>query len=398
MKIAYISQVFPPTGFAAAINTYRIVKGLVERGHELSVFCPKSVPKYVAQLELQNENEPYLFDVYYSFPTPIPLSVTLPHLFNALRVLRHQFDLLITQFHLFHLASFTGLPLKTLKGIPWVVKIHDMIPDPALHHNVSRIGFVNRFYGMSLTMCYGIFLKNIGKKAEKLFVLTTELRNLLLANGYFADRVAVIPNGVDTKIFSPSISKGDSINKKTILYIGSMMPEDGLDCLVKAFSLLNPKKELHLTMIGDGSQRLQLVELVKKLNLERKVTFHRYVPHKLLPGFIRAAYVGIGPLRLSPANYYTIPTKIVEYSACGKPVISSPVSKDVLRDESTGFVVKEVSPKNVAEKLSILLENERLTRDMGKNARQLVIERFEQQRIIDEIEREIQSLESHRLN
>lgn len=397
MKIAYISQVFPPTGFAAAINTYRLVKGLVERGHELSVFCPKSVPKHVAQLDFQNENKSYPFDVYYSFPTPIPLSVTLPHLFNALRVLRHKFDLLITQFHLFHLASFTGLPLKVIKGIPWVVKVHDMIPDPALPHEVSGIDLVNRLYGVSLTMCYGIFLRNIGKKADKLLVLTTELRNLLLENGYLSDKVAVVPNGVDTRIFSPLVSKEDSISKKMVLYIGSMELEDGLDCLVRAFSLLNPKKELHLTLIGDGSQRSQLIELVKKLNLERRVTLYRYIPHKSIPDFIRAAYMGVGPLRLSPANYYTIPTKIIEYFACGRPVVSSPVSKDVLKDGSTGLVVREVSPKNMAEKLSILLENERLTRDMGKNARQLVMERFEREKIIDQTEREIQSLELHRL-
>jgi len=240
-----------------------------------------------------------------------------------------------------------------------------------------------------------MFLKNVGKKADKLFVLTTELRNLLIENGYFPDKVAVIPNGIDTKIFSPLISKGKSIDKKTILYIGSMTHEDGLDRLVKAFALLEPKKELHLTLIGDGSERLKLVELVKRLNLERKVTFYGYVSHRLIPDFIRAAYIAVGPLRLSPANYYTIPTKILEYFACGKPVVSSPVSKDVLKNEFTGFVVKEVSPKNVAEKLSILLESEKMTRDMGKNARQLVIERFEKEKIIDQIEREIQTLEPH---
>ncbi len=397
MKMAYIAHAFPPTGFAAAINTYRIVKGLVERGHELSVFCSQSVPKYAAQLEIQDKNKPYPFDVYYSLRTPIPLSITLPHLFNALRVLKYQFDLLITQFHLFHLASFTGSPLKTLKGKPWVVKVHDMIPDPDLPHAVSRIGFVNRCYGMFLTMCYGMFLK-LGKKADKVLVLTTELQDLLLENGYLPDKIAVIPNGVDTKIFSPSISKGNSINKKTILYVGGLTPGDGVDSLVKAFSLLNQEKEAHLTLIGDGSERLQLIELVKKLNLEQKVTFYRYVPHELIPGFIKRAYIAVGPLYMSSVNRYTIPTKILEYFACGKPILSAPVSKDVLTDGFTGFVVKEVTPKNISEKFSVLMEDERLATKMGKNARQLVVERFDWERIIDQIEREMQALEPHRLS
>jgi glycosyltransferase involved in cell wall biosynthesis len=126
------------------------------------------------------------------------------------------------------------------------------------------------------------------------------------------------------------------------------------------------------------------------------VLFHTYVPHKLIPEFIRESYIGIGPLRLSPVNYYTIPTKILEYFACGKPVVSSPLSRDILTDESTGFVVKDVSPRNIAEKLSILIEDEKLTYHMGKNARQLAVERFDWKRIIDQIEKEIRTFESHR--
>ncbi len=175
------------------------------------------------------------------------------------------------------------------------------------------------------------------------------------------------------------------------------MPEDGLSCLVKAFSLLEDQKELNLTLIGDGPERVKLIELVKKLNLEQKVIFYRHVPYQSIPQFVRESYLGVGPLRLSSINYYTIPTKILEYFACGKPVVSSPVSRDILADESTGFVVKEVSPRNIAEKLSIMIEDEKLTHSMGKKARDLVVERFDWEKIIDQIDKEIRTLGPHRL-
>lgn len=398
MKIVYMAHSFPPTGYAAAVNTLRIVKGLVDKGHKLIVFCSRIASKHAAGLELQNENRPYPFDVYYSLPTPLPLSVVIPHLFNALKTLGRPYDLLITQFHLWHLTSFTGPPLKYIKGKPWVVKVHDMIPDPSLSTLVSEKGFVNSFHGLFIKTVYGSFIKNIGKKADKVFVLTSELQSLLLERGYSQDKVAVIPNGVDTEIFSPSVSKGNAVDKKTILYIGGMMPEDGLTSLVKAFALLNQERESHLTLIGDGPERLRLVELVKKLNLEKEVTFYRYIPHRLISEFIKRAYIGVGPLTLSPINYYTIPTKILEYFACGIPVVSAQVSKDILMDGFTGFVVKEVSAKNIAEKFSILMEDEKLTAEMGKKARQLVVERFEWERVIDQIEKEIQDLEPHRFS
>lgn len=397
MKIVYIAHSFPPTGFAAAINTYRIVKALAERGHELHVFCSKNVSRYGAQLELLNENTHYSFNVYYSLPTPLPLSITVPHLFNMLKVLKHQYDLLITQSHLWHLATFIGFPLKIIKEKPWLIKVHDMIPDLNLPTPVSGNAFVNSGYGVLLNASYGVFLKKIGKKADKVLVLTSELQSLLLENGYLPNKVAVVPNGVDTKMFSPSNSKSNSI-KKTILYVGSMMPEDGLSSLVKAFALLNQKKDLNLTLIGDGPERFQLIELVKKLDLKQHVTFYRYVPHMLIPKFIKDAYITVGPLCISKINYFTIATKILEYFACEKPVVSSPLSKDILKDEVTGLVVKEITPKNIAEKFFALIEDEKLVIKIGKNARQLVVEKFDWEQVIDQIEKEMRDLEPHRFN
>jgi len=300
---------------------------------------------------------------------------------------------MITQFHLFHFATYIGLLSKML-GKAWVIKVHDMIPDPTLPIPISERAFINSWYGSFVRASYGMFLKNIGKKADKLFVLTSELQSLLLENGYSSDQVAVIPNGVNTKLFSPLVS-GDSGNEKMILYIGSMMPEDGLSSLVEAFALLDQKRELNLTLIGDGPERSQLMRLVKRLDLDQRVTFCRHVPHELIPQFIRKAYVCVGPLRLSPINYYTIPTKILEYFACGKPVVSSPVSRDVLIDGFTGLVVRDVTPKVIAKKFSRILEDEKLAERMGRNARKLVVEKFDWEEVISRIEGELLDIEAH---
>ena len=397
MRIAYIAHYFSPSEAAAAVVDQTIVQGLVDRGHELLVFCPQTYSKYTPMRMLHDENQDYPFEVYRSFPTPLPLSIIVPHIFNALKALKHRYDLVFTQLHLFHLASYTALLSKTL-GKPWVVKVHDMIFDPTLPGSVSEKAFINLCVRLFLRASYGLFLREVGKKADKLLVLTRELQNLLQVYGHRPDKVVVSPNGVDTKLFSPPASKGNCSDKKTLLYIGNMMPQYGLLNLVKAFSLLNQEKQLSLTFIGDGPERLKLIELARKLDLEQKVTFYRHIPHELIPQFIRESYIGIGPLYLSPINYYTIPTKMIEYFACGKPVVSSPVSKDILIDKSTGFVVKDVSPRNIAEKLSILIEDEKLTHDMGKKARQLVVERFDWARIIDQIDDEIRTLEPYRFS
>lgn len=384
LRIAYVTHYFPPAGFAASENTYRIVKGLAERGHELIVFCPQTFSKYTMAAVMQRSDSP--FEVHRSLPTPLPLSTTLPHLFNFLRVFRSQYDLVITQFHLFHLASLSGFMLKVLKGKPWIVRVHDMIPDATIPNPF--------FEQILINSSYGALLKNIGKKADRLLVLTNELRGLLAENGHSPSKVAVVPNGVDTKTFCPPTFKDDSSVQKSILYVGSLNPEDGVDRLIKAFSCIAKRNGCSVVIIGDGPERSPLIELVKKLNIKRRVTFYRYVPHDSISEFIKQSYFTVGPLRFSPINAYTIPSKILEYFACGKPVVSSPVSRDILIDEFNGLVAREVNPETIAEKFSILLEDEKLAALMGKNARQLVVEKFDWEKILNQIEKEVLNLGS----
>ena len=384
MRIAYVTHYFPPAGFAASENTYRIVKGLVERGQEVTVFCPQTFSKYTTATATQDRSFP--FKVHRSLPTPLPLSTTIPHLFNLFKMLKQQYDLLVTQFHLFHLASLSGFIARVLKGKPWIVRVHDMIPDPTIP---------SPFLERILTNCsYGAFLQNMGKKADKLLVLTHELQGLLTENGHLPGNVSVVPNGVDTQTFCPPAFEDDFSSQKTILYVGSLNPEDGVDRLIKAFSRIN-KRQLKVLIVGDGPERLRLIELVNKLNMRRNVTFLRYVPHDSISQIIRRSYFTVGPLRLSPINAYTIPSKILEYFASGKPVVSSPVSKDILIDGFNGFVVRKTNPETIAEKFSILLEDEKLIESMGKNARQLTVRKFDWKKILSQIEREVLDAGSH---
>lgn len=387
MKIAYFTHYFPPAGFAAAINTYEIVTRLAKRGHEVFVFCQPTFRKTITVSLAQYRSWPKNLKIHQSLMTPPYLSITIPHVLNVFKALKHESDLAITQFHPFHLASFGGFLLKALRRKPWIVKVHDMVLDPFLPSPVSL-----RIFNYSW---HRAFFNSIGKKANKIIVSTSELRSLLEKSGYSSDKIAVIPNGVDTKLFFPPTSKGKCNFNKTILYTGSMAPADGLDHLIKAFALLKRMSELKLVLIGDGPMRPSLMELTKKLGLEGKVVFYPYIRHESIAEFIRSSYVTVGRLIPSPVNFYTIPTKMLEYFACGKTVVSSAVSQDVLVDGYTGLVVKKPTPETIAEKLCILIEDEKLTAQLGENARQPVVERFDWGKIVNLLEREIQDVTSH---
>jgi glycosyltransferase involved in cell wall biosynthesis len=216
---------------------------------------------------------------------------------------------------------------------------------------------------------------------------------LIKKERYAPDKVVVLPNGVDTKEFNPP--KSDRA-EKIILYIGSMFVEDGLSALIDAISLLKSKREFKLLLIGDGPERPKLQESVAKLGLGDRVTFLPYMPHNLMPRIIKNAYVAIGPLYPSLENYSTVPTKVLEYFACGVPIVSVEVALGIDFDGYAGFKVKAPSPQDIAEKLLILIDNEELAKKLGENARKIVLKKFDWEVVINILEEEIKRVVNYR--
>jgi len=384
MKIAYFTHFFPPAGFAAAVNTYEIVKRLTKKGHEIHVFGQPTFSKYTIAPSNHEIEWPENLKVHLSLQTPLSLTAAVPHILNFFKSMgrKYDFDVVITQFHPFHLASLPGYLVKIFANKPWIIKAHDIIVDSS-----APMSF---FEKNLIRLWYRAFMAKIGKKANKLFVLTSELRRFLQSNGFSSSQVAVVPNGVDTKLFSPMVSEKTHNSGKMILYTGSMTWDDGLDRLIKAFSYIDFSSCPKLLLIGDGPERPHLMELTNKLHLEKRMVFHRYVSHELIPSFIRASYLTVGPLTPTPLIPYTIPTKILEYFACGKTTVSYRMSRDVLIPWETGLVVEKSNPESISENLSILLNDEKLTTEMGKKARVLVEKKYDWNRVIDIFEKEIE--------
>jgi len=382
MKIAYVTHYYPPGGGAASINTYEIVKRLV-REHNVTIFTVSTYGKYL-RMELDKEKNRYdgnALEVHRSPSSPLILSFTLSHFANLRKLFKGDFDVIISQFHPFHFASLVGFLAKFAKIRPWVIKVHDLVIDPKIPRSAHE--------KMYIYFQYGLHVNSLNKYADKILATCSELRNFLLKEkSYAPNKLAVIPNGVDASLFHPP-ETDEKIDEKIILYTGSMFTEDGLDVLIKAFSLLTPKSELRLLLVGDGPERSKLQELVVKLGIQKYVVFRKGVPHYLMADIVRASYLAIGPLYSSPVNRFTIPTKILEYFACGVPVVSYKVSSDVLIDKVTGLTLRNPTPENVAEEISLLVNDEKLTKKLGANARELVVRKFDWKSVIKSLEREL---------
>jgi len=115
--------------------------------------------------------------------------------------------------------------------------------------------------------------------------------------------IFVIPNGIDYEFFSSYLGKRGFVtsepgnNKNVVLYVGKLEPVKGVRYLVQAIGILRDGglRNVKLLIVGDGSEKQCLEELVKKLGLEDYVIFAGKVSHEKISEYMALADVFVLP-------------------------------------------------------------------------------------------------------
>ena len=217
--------------------------------------------------------------------------------------------------------------------------------------------------------------------ADALIAFTAEEKdNLISIYGAQPEKVKVIPCGVDTDLFRP-MDKGKARSElglpnssQILLFAGRIQPFKGIDILLRAVACLLDNRELHLFIIGGDSESddelTRLRTLSTELGLDGKVTFSGAMEHGEMPLFYSAADICV-----VPSYHESFGLVAVEALACGIPVVASRVGglATIIKDGETGYLVDKLSPEAFAQRLELLLGDEKLQRRMGDAARPSVM-------------------------
>ncbi|HEV8713528.1 MAG TPA: glycosyltransferase [Candidatus Binatia bacterium] len=129
----------------------------------------------------------------------------------------------------------------------------------------------------------------------------------------------VIPNVVDTALFSPPSHLPKNMNPKRILFVGQLVPVKGLPYLLQALSHLGQKRQdWHLDIIGDGKARMEYEHSTVKLKLGDKVAFHGLKTKQEVAEFMRRADLLVVS---SLAETFSVPA--AEALATGTPILAT---------------------------------------------------------------------------
>jgi glycosyltransferase involved in cell wall biosynthesis len=228
----------------------------------------------------------------------------------------------------------------------------------------------------------GRFMIHKYKYAEK--ILFSCIRTIVLADSrytfglhaYCHPKVIMWPDFglVDVEKFKPMKHLKHEIRSKlglnphaiVLLFIGRLSAWSGFDVALKVHNKFCQLVKSELLVIGSGP-------LKGKLNKYSNVVYLGYVNHDNLPEIINACDIAIMPSR---EPQYGIGNTILECLACGIPIIATDVGmrRLVIKDHITGYIVN--SAQEMVQILFQLVKNRSMIDEMGKNARQLVEERF----------------------
>ncbi|MBU1203301.1 glycosyltransferase [Patescibacteria group bacterium] len=222
------------------------------------------------------------------------------------------------------------------------------------------------------------YLKYLSK-CEKIFVLTKTIKNRLISLGINSTDIYVSPDAVDLSIFDILFSKDKAREKfklpqdKIILgYTGSLTTKDmdkGVSCILRALSYL-PHEILFLAVGGNGEDIKKYKQKTADLVIDERVIFLPKVSQYDLAIYQKAFDI----LLMSFPNkehfaYYMSPLKMFEYMSAKRPIITSdlPSIREVLTEKSAIFFRPD-DPKDLAEKVSMILCNSKLAEEISERA------------------------------
>jgi glycosyltransferase involved in cell wall biosynthesis len=175
------------------------------------------------------------------------------------------------------------------------------------------------------------------------------------------------------------------------MYAGIFGPSQGLDILLDAANYLRREspdlaRRIRFVLVGAGVERPRLEARRRQEELEDLVTFLPEQPRQRIPSLLRAAGAIAVTLR-ARRDTHTVPSKIYESIASGRPVLVSAngAPGDILRASGAGFASSAGDVEGFAAGILQLAQSPELARSLGEKGRAYAA-RFDRRQLVKRFE------------
>lgn len=275
-----------------------------------------------------------------------------------------------------------GFIFSRLLRAKYIIRVTDLWPDVVFEFKVANWFPLRQIIMLMAKITYGL--------ADNIMAFTPEIRDRILDKGVSAEKISLIEMAVDADTFSPAIvTDAEALEmrlpapkeKFTVLYAGAFaLTYDFATFLAAAELLVN--ENILFVLLGDGDAREEIVTTIKKNNLNNVLMPGAVSGAQAVARYINYSDVCVMPLKPEMlTSTITRPSKIFEFWACGKPVISCTTGEvESLTNESgAGIIVEPGNVQGLTDAILRLYKEPELTHRMGLDARDFITKRFSYQ-------------------
>ena len=281
---------------------------------------------------------------FYRTPTTPGLVSGLPVLgeLELMGELAHRIEQLARRLrpHVLHVHSPVLNAIPALRvarrcDIPVVYEIRALWEDAAVDHGTTREGSPRYLLSRALETY-------AAKRADAIVTICEGLRNEFVGRGVAAERITLVPNGVDIEKFKmdslPDTRLADSLGvtgKNVLGFAGSFYAYEGLHTLIDALpKVVASRPNVKLLLVGGGFQEEALRRQVEQLGVSDHVVFVGRVPHDQVSRYYDLVDVFVYPRISMRLTEIVTPLKPLEAMAQGRLVAASDVGghREMMRD------------------------------------------------------------------
>lgn len=398
VKILYVSQYFPPEMGAPAARAAELSRHWARMGHDVTVLTgfpnhPTGVVPEVWRSRLRHLRYTETVEgvrVVRTWLWPLPNRKAHERIRNYASfcvsaavsglALPKPDVVIATSPQL--LCALAGWWLAFWKRVPFVFEVRDLWPE-----SLAAVGAASA--GTLLHSTLGAIAGFLYRHADRIVVVSPAFQGHLVQHWNVpAEKISVVENGVETDLFrrdpaAAEVRKQLQLEDRFLIcYIGTMGNAHGLETLIAAAEALRTTRpNAMFLLIGEGAEKDRIVELAAARGLAN-IQFLGQQPREQIPAYVSAADLCLVMLKKTELFKTVIPTKLLEYMACERPVVVAVdgQARQIVEEAGAGVFVEPENSGALVQAIHELADDPARRRQMGTSGRQYIVNRFSREK------------------
>ena len=364
MRIAYLTQSYPPMISGAALSAQQTAEAMAKLGHQVLVIAA-SDREYPYHTYTDNLNVVRLRS--FNNPLRVGQRLMLSPRRKVLKILQkfqpdviHPHEPLQMGWIALEYAKRAHIPVTlTTHQLPWFVA-----------------SYLPRSLKPFVEITLWAYARMSLKKYTTLIAPTQTIAKIIQEKTGL--NPSVISYGLDLQTFHPPLySDHVSATRKKlnlpsnipiILHVGRLDTDKSVDNVIRAVRPAILKSDAHMLVVGDGCLKNHLVCLCRELGIEKRVHFTGFIPPSELPAIYRMANIFV-----TASEIETQGIVLFEAAASGLPIVAVNATciSEIVQDQVNGFIIEPGDIHTFSDALVTLLDDPERASAMGEEGRML---------------------------